>query len=243
MRSSSSASAAPPERRHAPNARVVQMLVGTAIFAAGAPLLIINGLSGRASSAPAVVATARAEDSPHLAAAGAAVVESVAAELKVKKKDIEGITYALTSSTAALAMEVNATRHAQEQTEHRLEEALREIEQLRLTTAALNEPWNGHNRETRCASNHRCANYIDAGKTNLTALMTVASCKAYCTSAYPATNFFAFHNEVGWIAFMLDPKGRCRCYATNPCELVPDGGYTLWSSSDTCSPDLLAADT
>ena len=54
-----------------------------------------------------------------------------------------------------------------------------------------------------------------------------------------AAPFFAFHNEQGMIAFMLDPRGRCRCFDASPCDLVPDGGYTLWSTSDACTPDTL----
>merc|ERR1711871_465960 len=65
-------------------------------------------------------------------------------------------------------------------------------------------------------------------------------CSEYCGRAFKHIGFFAYHNEHGMLAFMLDPKGRCRCYDSTPCEMVPDGGYNLWSATGVCSPDLIA---
>ena len=177
-----------------------------------------------------------------MGAAGAALVSSVASELKLKKAELEGVGYTLAMSTASVAVQVNNTRNELQSTNARLNAALDAIEHLRAQVASLTEPWNGHDGEIRCANGHRCANYVDAGKHNLTAITSVATCREYCAMAYPMTSFFAFHNEHGWIAFMLDPKGRCRCYADSPCELVPDGGYTLWTSGATCSTDLQPKD-
>ena len=69
--------------------------------------------------------------------------------------------------------------------------------------------------------------------------MSVSTCRDYCTRNFPSVNFFAYHNEYGYIAFMLDPKGRCRCFDSGPCEIVPDGGYNLWTSAPSCTIDLL----
>ena len=149
----------------------------------------------------------------------------------------------IAASTTAVSAKLNGTLARLDETSARLEEAFTSIERLSLQVAALQEPWTGHGSQmVKCASGHRCASYIDAGKENLTAIMSVSACRDYCTYAYPAAGFFAFHNEHGYIAFMLDPKGRCRCYADSPCELVPDGGYTLWTSGATCSTDLQPKD-
>ena len=172
------------------------------------------------------------------ALAAEAIVGSVANEIRLKKAELDGVGYAL-GAVGHLAVQLNDSRAEVQATNARLDVALRSIEELRLQTAALIEPWNGHAGEIRCATGHRCANYIDAGKTNLTALSSVAACNDYCGRAYKHVGYFAFHNEHGWVAFMLDPKGRCRCYDTSPCELVPDGGYNLWSGVGACSSDLL----
>lgn len=246
------------------------ILAATALVSCIMPLVVVDGLHAKGSQKTASLgqavglsaaaaatrrfvaqaaksvpwANAGSEGAPHMemmGAAGAALVASVANELKLKKAELEGVGYTLAMSTASVAVQVNETRNELHATNGRLLMALNAIETLRNQIASLTEPWNGHAGEVRCANGHRCNNYVDAGKHNLTSITSVATCREYCSMAYPATNFFAFHNEHGWIAFMLDPKGRCRCYADSPCELVPDGGYTLWTSSSTCSADLRPA--
>ena len=101
--------------------------------------------------------------------------------------------------------------------------------------AALAQPWVGHAGEVRCAAGHRCADYINAGEDQLAATYSVGACKAYCNATYPEVPFFAFHSEQGMVQFMNDPKGRCRCYDATPCNLIPDSGYTLWSTTAKCS--------
>ena len=249
--------------------RAVCALVVIAIFALGLPFVALrNGLPMRiprlladapeqlggsssnleqgggvhksSSDATAVAMSVPVDDARGRAnaLAGGALVESVANEIRLKKAELDGVGYAL-GAVGHLAMQLNDSHEEVRATNARLDAALRSIEELRLQTAALIEPWNGHAGEIRCATGHRCASYIDAGKMNLTALSSVAACNDYCGRAYRHIGFFAFHNEHGWVAFMLDPKGRCRCYDTSPCELVPDGGYNLWSGVGSCSSDLL----
>lgn len=165
------------------------------------------------------------------------VIDSIAAEVRVKRAELEGVGLAL-GAVGNVAQQLNQTRGELQATRARLSAALQDIELLRLRTASLIEPWRGHAGEKQCATGHRCANYIDAGKSNLTALSSVSTCNDYCSRTFKHIGFFAYHNEHGMLAFMLDPKGRCRCYDSTPCELVPDGGYNLWSSSGSCSPDL-----
>ena len=55
---------------------------------------------------------------------------------------------------------------------------------------------------------------------------------------HPSAHLFAFHNEFGMVQFVREPKGRCRCYDNSPCKLVPDGGYTLWSTIERCPPEV-----
>ena len=158
------------------------------------------------------------------------------------KLEVEGVSYRQSSTAVSLADQLNATRSELQETTSRLRTALAAVDRLQLQTAALTEPWREHAGDgiLQCALDHRCTNYVDAGKTNLTALSSVAACRDHCRERFPATNFFAFHNEHGMLAFMLDPKGRCRCYEMSPCDRVADGGYTLWTTAATCSPDLLS---
>ena len=91
-----------------------------------------------------------------------------------------------------------------------------------------------HAGELLCASESRCGNYIDAGDRSLAALSSVSACRTFCNRTFPRVPLFAFHNEAGMTQFMDHPKGRCRCYDSMPCELVPDSGYSLWSTGDKC---------
>jgi len=106
---------------------------------------------------------------------------------------------------------------------------------VELQVAALQRPWLGHAGEVRCAVGHRCADYINAGEESLGAISSVSTCKAYCNSTFPEVPFFAYHSEQGMTQFMNDPKGRCRCYDATPCNLIPDSGYTLWSTTNKCT--------
>ena len=219
------------------------------------PLIALNGVSP-------LVATSVHRRRPAAAAglspqALAEVANTVAQRLELQPSELDGVGHmlgvldamrttvaalpAVAKATSSVAASLNGTRTELTETSARLDAAFASIERLSLQVAALQEPWMGHAGEVRCAMGHRCASYIDAGKTNLTALMSVAACRDHCTSAFPATNFWAFHNEYGWVAFMLDPKGRCRCFDTSPCELVPDGGYNLWTNAGRCTLDLLPA--
>ena len=70
------------------------------------------------------------------------------------------------------------------------------------------------------------------------AISSVAACKSYCNATFPDVPFFAFHSEQGMIQFGSEPKGRCRCYDATPCNLIPDSGYTLWSTNGKCNSIL-----
>ena len=230
------------------------LLAVVAALACLLPLVALNGI-------PPLLTTAESTRRRPLAPAGLSrqalveTVSSVAQRLELHPLEMDGVSHVLgmldavrttvaavpevAKATSSVAASLNGTRNEQAKTSARLDAAFESIQRLSLQIAALQEPWVGHGGEVRCASGHRCASYIDAGKTNLTALMSVTACRDHCTRAFPATNFFAFHNEYGWVAFMLDPKGRCRCFDASPCELVPDGGYNLWTSAERCTLDLL----
>lgn len=244
-----------PGRR--PSRNWFPLLVLVAVLTVGVPWVAIYGIpplfeSESRAMAKKVVRTTRLQSQQQSVNE---VASSLAQELELRPSELEGVGNALgaidamrravaalpviATSAASVASDLNSTRGEISQTSSRVAAASASIERLTRKLAALEEPWAGHEGEVRCAAGHRCASYIDAGKTNLAALMSVAACREYCTRSYPGTNFFAFHNEFGWIAFMLDPKGRCRCFDTSPCELVPDGGYNLWTSAETCTLDLL----
>ena len=229
------------------------LLAVVAALACLLPLVALNGI-------PPLLATTESRRRPVAAASLSqqALIEtasSVAQQLELPPSELNGVSHilgmldavrttvaavpAVAKATSSVAASLNGTRNEQAKTSARLDAAFESIQRLSLQVAALQEPWVGHSGEVRCASGHRCSAYIDAGKTNLTALMSVTACRDHCTRSYPATNFFAFHNEYGWVAFMLDPKGRCRCFDASPCELVPDGGYNLWTSAERCTLDLL----
>ena len=176
-------------------------------------------------------AARRGPDPDLMGPAGAALVNSVAAELKLKRAELEGIAYALTKSTAAVAMELKAT-----QTE--LRETQATLHKLQQQLFGLETPWLGRAGEIACAFEHRCQNFLDAGESNLSAVATVAACRQYCSQLYPSVPFFAFHNALGMVQFVQAPKGRCRCYDSLPCEVVADSGYTLWSTTDVCPEEV-----
>jgi hypothetical protein len=231
--------------------RVNHLFYLLALLASLAILMPILGLYGiptalrapmAAAASPGLVAMPSGSmDSTAESQAGRIVIDSIAAEVRLKRAELEGVGLAL-GAVRSVAQLANQTRMELQATTARLSTATRDIERLRLEVAALREPWRGHADEKLCSRGHRCANYIDAGKTNLTALSSVAMCSDYCGRAFKHIGFFAYHNEHGMLAFMLDPKGRCRCYDSTPCEMVPDGGYNLWSASGMCSPDLVALD-
>ena len=164
--------------------------------------------------------------------AGAALVSAVAQELRLKRAELDGIALALSKATAAVAVELNATRSDLRRTQKELEASVRRIE-------TLETPWLGRAGEVPCAYEHRCSNYIEAGEQNLTAVVSVTACREHCSRTYPLVPFFAFHNELGMVQFLQHLKGRCRCYESTPCDVVPDGGYTLWSTNGGCPRELL----
>mmetsp|Transcript_39722 Transcript_39722/g.104917 ORF Transcript_39722/g.104917 Transcript_39722/m.104917 type:complete len:340 (-) Transcript_39722:113-1132(-) len=157
-----------------------------------------------------------------MGSAGAALVSTIASELRLKKAELEGTAFTLLKSTAAVAMELNETRT-------QLIETRVELEQLRQHVFALETPWVGRAGEQLCALGHRCNNYIEAGERNLSSVVSVSACQEYCSRSFSAP-VFAFHNEFGMVHFLLHPKGRCRCYDSVPCDVVSDGGYNLWST-------------
>ena len=67
------------------------------------------------------------------------------------------------------------------------------------------------------------------------ATASVGACLQFCNATFPHVPFFAYHSEAGYVNFMGDPKGRCRCYDSVPCQVVPDGGYNLWSTGGAAS--------
>ena len=229
------------------------VLIAFGIAAFALPFTLINGSTGKAWSSrrPSFATRTTAQPVDEVAA-------SIANDFAMQPSELEGVGHAIgvldavrravaalpavADATAAVAADLNRTRVQLNRTGERLEAAYAGIERLRQQVASLQEPWTGHAGEVLCSAGHRCASYIDAGKTNLTALTSVAACGDYCTRTF-ATNFWAFHNEYGWIAFMLDPKGRCRCFDSSPCERVPDGGYNLWTSAPSCSVDLVDPST
>ena len=230
----------------------------TAILAVSMPLIALYGIPTLVSTTATRNTVADAIATPAVRLRGeelASQANEVARNVNLRRTDLEGLGYALdvleaarravkalpeiASTAASVAADLNETRGELTRTRSRLDTAFAALGRQERQLAALQEPWAGHNGEVLCSKGHRCTAYIDAGKTNLTALMSVAACRDYCTRAYPAANFFAFHNEFGWTAFMLDPKGRCRCFDQSPCELVPDGGYNLWTGAGKCTLDLL----
>ena len=107
-----------------------------------------------------------------------------------------------------------------------------ELRAIRADVNSLKAPWKGYHGEVVCVEKHRCQGYMDAGTVDLAAVTTVETCHHFCNATYPHVPFFAFHSEVGYVAFAKDPKGRCRCYKTNTCELAPDSGYNLWAGDE-----------
>ena len=162
------------------------------------------------------------EPSDLMGSAGAALVERIASELKIKRAELDGVAFTLLKSTAAVSMELNATRRE-------LLETQQALAAHRMRTMALETPWIGRMGEVACAYGHRCNGYIEGGERNLSATVSVSACFEYCRATTSAP-FFAFHNEFGMVHFLLHPKGRCRCYDSVPCDLVSDGGYNLWST-------------
>ena len=237
------------------------LLLIIAVVAAGVPLIALNVplmMSVASESKPRASRALRARAAlpqPEEEQPLEMAVSTVARDVAMAPSELEGVGHALgaidavrkavaalpafAKTSQSLVTDLNHTRRELSDTTARLAAAVASLDRLQQQVGALQEPWAGHSGERLCASGHRCASYIDAGKTNLTALMSVAACRDHCARAFPATNFFAFHNEYGWIAFMLDPKGRCRCFEASPCEIVPDGGYNLWTSAKRCSVDLL----
>lgn len=185
------------------------------------------GTSAAAAAAPAAWVTEAAKRLPEpndlMGSAGAALISTIASELKLKKAELDGVAFTLLKSTAAVAMELNATR-----TE--LRETQQALELMRMRTAALETSWIGRGGEVACAFGHRCNNYIEAGERNLSSVVSVSACYDFCSRNARAP-FFAFHNEWGMVHFLLHPKGRCRCYDNVPCDLVSDSGYNLWSTA------------
>lgn len=201
------------------------------------PLTVAQAVSAITDPVPAedwVVKSARrrsGSDPDLMGPAGAALVNAVAHELKLKKAELDGVAMALTKATAALAVELNATQQVLAQRDYDLERLARRVE-------ALETPWLGRAGELACAFEHRCNGYVEAGEQNLSAVASVTACREHCARAFPAVPFFAFHNELGMVQFLSHPKGRCRCYDSVPCDLVPDGGYTLWSTTDACPDEV-----
>jgi hypothetical protein len=211
-----------------------RLLLLVATLAIVCPLVALYALPSLLSRSSAVARRETRLDPP----ATATTLESVAHGLSLQQPELEDVSHALgvldslrramaalpaiANSTRSVAASLGALQTDVATMSARLDVALVSIGRMKLQIKALSEPWTGHAGEIRCAAGHRCASYIDAGQSNLSALASVAACADYCKYAF-GTNFFAFHNEVGWIAFMLEPKGRCRCHDNTPCELVPDG--------------------
>jgi len=209
-----------------------QAAVPTATGASGAPGQAKEGAeaapqaAAKAGGAGAAALTAGAGTGAAAArpkAAGMAF-EEVRAELKATSALVAQLQSEMVQSKAEVARLTRALVNNRRQTLT-----------LEAHVAALQAPWLGHAGEVRCATGHRCADYINAGEDKLAATSSVASCKAYCNATFPEVPFFAFHSEQGMTQFMNDPKGRCRCYDATPCNLIPDSGYTLWSTATKCS--------
>ena len=204
-----------------PRYLLLMMILAAASVAIGLPAMLLQRLTSssrttaqerRAPSLSAVEAAAelvsaqppaewineasrRGPDPDVMGPAGAALVSAVANELKLKRAELEGIAYALTKSTAAVAVELNMTRAD-------LRRAQEEIRLLTLRVAALETPWWGQAGEVPCAFQHRCTNFVEAGEHNLSAISSVSACRSYCAREFPHVHFFAFHNEFGMVQFL-----------------------------------------
>lgn len=171
----------------------------------------------------AIVHVREAAPPPGIVGRLKAELETTVAELNRTKANLG----ALTDEVKLLRSELNKVLNA-------VLFGRRATLRLEQQVASLYRPWLGHSGEVQCMSQHRCTGYKNAGEESLGAVSSVRTCMLYCNQTFPGVPFFAYHSMEGMTAFANDPKGRCRCYDSPSCDLVPDSGYNLWSTTGRC---------
>ena len=165
----------------------------------------------------------------------ARALAALRAELQQSRTETRDSTLQAERADAVVASEMRQVRSELSRLARQLAMSNNATRELQKHVWALETPWLARGGEVRCAQNQRCADYVNAGEDSLAATMSVSACRDYCRATFPEVPFFAYHSEAGYTQFQNDPKGRCRCYDSTPCVLIPDSGYTLWSTTHECT--------